>query len=115
VPGAVLFYLSGGCYVVQSQADSFIFSGSQYNWVAVHKPATNTCAPDSLSAYYNSAFEGAYYAPASTLTITSQYAIRSPRVGGIAVRAINISAASNLTISYDSDYAPFVPAARLTG
>ena len=113
-PGGVVFYLSGGCYNVQSNGDSFIFSGPQFNWVAVYEPASTSCT-NTLNALYNSGFEGMFYAPGATLSFTSQWALQTPAVGGIAVRALNISGASNLTVSYDSDYAPFVPAARLTG
>jgi hypothetical protein len=113
-PGGVIFYLSGGCYNVQSSGDSFIFSGPQFNWVAIYEPASTSCT-NTLNALYNSGFEGMFYAPGASLTFSSQLALQTPAVGGIAVRALNISGASNLTISYDPDYAPFVPAARLTG
>jgi hypothetical protein len=113
-PGGVIFYVSGGCYNIQSSGDSFIYSGPQFNWVAVYEPPATSCT-NTLDALYNSGFEGMFYAPGATLALTSQWALETPAVGGIAVRALNISGASNLTVSYDSDYAPLVPAARVTG
>jgi len=112
-PGAVeLNFPAGGCLITGNNADTYTFSGYQYNWIAVYEPPANSCA-NTLGAMSNSAFVGLVYVPHASIAITSQYTFEAAGVGG--VMANNVSFSGSLpSIAYSSTYAPVPPASRIT-
>src|SRR6266566_4410796 len=117
-PGAVVFYMpSGACVNVSNGGDNFIFSGYQYDWLAVYgpglaNPPANTCS-STFGAASNSAYIGLIYLPAETVTVTSAYTFESGSGGLIANVLVFIG--SMPTITMNLGFAPVPPAARLTG
>src|SRR4029077_16522963 len=77
-PGAVVFYMpNGACVNVTNGADTFIFSGYQYDWLSVYgpgqaNPPANNCS-STFGAAGNSAYIGLIYMPAGIVTIPSAY------------------------------------------
>jgi len=112
-PGAVEFNLpAGGCLTIGNGADTYIFSGYQYNLISVYEPPANGCS-NTLGAMSNSAYIGLVYCPGAALAITSQYTFEAAGVGGVI--ADTISFAGTLpNIAYSSVYAPVPPASRIT-
>ncbi|HSS60561.1 MAG TPA: pilus assembly protein TadG-related protein [Candidatus Limnocylindrales bacterium] len=114
-PGAVELYLPGnGCIVTSNGGDTYIFSGYQYNWVAVYEPPSNTCSNNVMGANRNSAYIGLVYAPASDFSVTSPYVAEAVGVGGLWADTVSFSGTLP-SITYSSLYAPVPPASRLTG
>jgi hypothetical protein len=118
-PGAVVFYLpSGSCLNNTNNGDTYVFSGYQYNWVSVYEPGAlsppqNSCS-NYLGANTNSAFIGLFYAPAASITVTSQYTFESSGTGGLIADTFTFN--NNMPrIVYDPSYAPGPPATRLVG
>src|SRR5712691_82094 len=117
-PGAVEFYLpAGGCINATSGGDNFIFSGYQYDWIAVYGPGSNyppanTCAA-VVSASGNSAYMGLVYMPSASMAITSPYAFEGGS-GGLIANAVSFTG-SMPTITINRGFTPVPPAARLTG
>lgn len=116
-PGAVQFYIpSGGCLNATSSADSFLFSGYQYDWIMVYEPGAahppaNTCA-NVLGAEADSAWVGLIYLPSASLNVTKAATFRTEATGGIMADTISFTGQLP-TIIYSSSYAPMPPAARL--
>jgi hypothetical protein len=111
-PGAVEFYVPpGGCISTSDTADTYVFSGYQYNWISAYEPPGNSCT-DSLSAASNSAYVGLFYAPGATINVSSQYAFEVAGTAGILGNKVGFSAALP-SIEYSSNYAPVPPASRL--
>lgn len=112
-PGAVEIYFPGpGCLSAGNSGDTYIFSGYQYNWVAVDEPASNTCS-NTLGARGNSAYIGLFYAPGASVAVSSPYVFEAPSSGGITAGSLSFSGVLP-TINYSAAYAPVPPAARLT-
>ena len=115
-PGAVSMYLpSGGlaCLTDTNNGDNFIFSGYQYNWVAVYEPSTATCTnPNLLDASSNSAYVGLLYTPSNILNIPTRVGFRTEATGGIIADTINFSGQLPLIVSSPA-YSPVPPAAKL--
>ena len=112
-PGAVEFYVpAGGCLTTSNSADTYVFSGYQYNWIAVFEPPANTCA-NTLGATTNSAYIGLIYMPAATAAVTSPYAFESAMTGGLMAGKVTFSGTMP-SVTYSSSYAPVAPASRLT-
>ena len=110
-PGAVeLDFPAGACLSTNNGGDLHIFSGYQYNWVAVYEPPANTCT-NGLGAESNSAYIGLVYAPGAAISVTSQYTFEAPS-GGVLAASISFTGALP-AIGYNSAYAPVQPAARL--
>jgi hypothetical protein len=118
-PGAVVFYFpSGSCLNATNGGDNYVFSGYQYNWVAVYEPGAlspplNNCA-NYLGGNGNSAFIGLFYAPAASLTVGSPYAFESSGTGGLIADTFTFNNGMP-KIVYDANYAPGPPATRLVG
>ena len=118
-PGAVVFYLPAtACLTSTNNADTYIFSGYQYNWVSVYEPGrgsppANTCA-NTLGADGNSAYIGLVYTPSASVGVPSPYSFESAAMGGLIANSISFSGAMP-TLNYGSGYAPVPPASRLTG
>jgi hypothetical protein len=113
-PGAVVFYMpAGSCLSTGSGGDTYVFSGYQYNWLAVYSPPANGCALN-LGGHGNSAYVGLVYAPAATVSVPSFYSFEAAAVGGLIGRLVTFSGTMP-TIRFNSGYAPIPPASRLTG
>jgi len=118
-PGAVeLYFPSGGCMTLGNGADTYAFTGYQYNWMSVFEPGpasppANTCA-NTLGAAGNTALIGLVYAPSASLSITSPYTFEAAGVGGVIAASLSFSNGLP-NINYSSSYAPVPPASRLTG
>jgi len=118
-PGAVEFYLpAGSCLNNLNSADTYVFGGYQYDWVAVFEPGVfsppaNTCA-NTLGASSNSAFIGLLYMPSASVSVTSAYAFESAGIGGLLADTVSFSG-SMPSIAYNPNYAPGPPASRLVG
>jgi len=120
-PGAVEFYLpSGGCLVTANTADTYLFSGYQYNWVSVFEPGpgsppANTCSsyPNGLGAAGNSAYVGLVYAPSAPINVNSPYTFEGPGTGGVIADTVAFNSTPP-SINYNSIYAPAAPASRIT-
>ena len=112
-PGAVEFYVpAGGCLSTSNSADTYVFSGYQYNWLAVFEPPANTCS-NTLGATTNSAYIGLIYMPAATAAVTSPYAFESAMTGGLMAGKVTFSGTMP-SFTYSAAYAPVPPASRLT-
>jgi Flp pilus assembly protein TadG len=116
-PGAVSFYIpAGGCLNDTNNGDNFIFSGYQYNWIAIYEngqgyaPA-NTCS-NVIDAASNSAYVGLLYTPSASISIPTRVSFRTEATGGIIADTIDISGQLPLVV-FGSSYAPVPPAARL--
>ncbi|HEV2033451.1 MAG TPA: pilus assembly protein TadG-related protein [Candidatus Dormibacteraeota bacterium] len=119
-PGAVSFYIPGGspliCLVDTNNGDNFIFSGYQYNWIAVYEPGlanppANFCA-NLLDASSNSAYVGLLYTPTASISLPTRVAFRTEATGGIIADTISISGQLPLVV-FSPAYAPVPPAAKL--
>jgi len=111
-PGAVeLNFPAGGCLTTGNGADTYLFSGYQYNWVSVYEPAANTCS-NTLGAMSNSAFIGLVYCPSASISVTSEY-VSEARTGGMIANTISFTG-SLPAMTFNANYAPVPPASRIT-
>ena len=119
-PGAVAFVIpNGGCVNDTSNGDIRIFSGYQYNWMALYEPGAgnppaNTCS-NFLGAAIDSAFIGLVYAPAAAITVNKASAFRTDDGGGVIAYTLTFSSQLPTIIGDPADYGPVPPGARLTG
>jgi hypothetical protein len=117
-PGAVSFYIpSGGCLTDTNNGDNFIFSGYQYNWIAVYEngvayPPANYCVSNVLDAASNSAYVGLLYTPSAAISLPTRVSFRTEATGGIIADTIDISGSLPLVV-FGSSYAPVPTAAKL--
>jgi hypothetical protein len=117
-PGAVeLYFPSGGCLTTNNGADTYVFSGYQFNWVSVYEPGSssppaNTCS-NVMGAHGNSAFIGLVYAPSAYVSVLSPYAFEAAGTGGLIANSFGFSGTLP-SIAYNASYAPVPPASRLT-
>lgn len=111
-PGAVELYVPvGGCVATLNAADTYLFSGYQYNWIAVHEPAANTCV-NVLGANGNSAYVGLFYAPGASVAIGSPYTFETAGTAGVMADYVGFLGTLP-DITYNPSYAPVPPASRL--
>jgi len=112
-PGAVEFnFPAGSCLTTGTGADTYIFSGYQYNWIVMYEPPANSCS-NSLGAMSNSAFIGLVYCPGASIAITSPYTFEAGGVGGVIADTVSFTG-SLPSMSYSSSYAPVPQAGRIT-
>lgn len=117
-PGAISVTIpSGGCLNETNTADNYLFSGYQYNWIAIYEPGpayapANTCA-NRIGGASNSAAVGLIYLPAATVTVSSGAAFESVTTGGLIASQVTFSASPALNFS--ANYAPAPSAGRLSG
>jgi hypothetical protein len=117
-PGAVELYVPrGGCLSTTNAADTYVFSGYQYDWISVYEPGAgsppaNTCS-NTLGAAGNSAYVGLVYVPSAGVALQSQYTFETAGTGGLMASTVTVTGAMP-TIDYSSAYAPVPPASRLT-
>jgi Putative Flp pilus-assembly TadE/G-like len=111
-PGAVALYLPPpGCLSSLNTSDSYLFSGYQYNWIALYEPASNTCS-NSYGAVSNSAFVGLVYTPGASMSITSSNTFEVAATAGVMANTLTFSG-SLPSITYGAAYAPVPFASRL--
>jgi hypothetical protein len=119
-PGAVAFVIpSGGCLNDSSSGDNVVFSGYQYDWMALYEPGAanppaNTCG-NLLGAATDSAFIGLVYTPAAAITVNKASAFRTDEIGGVIADTLTFSGQLPTIIGDALDYGPVPPAAKLTG
>jgi hypothetical protein len=118
-PGAVVFYIpSSGCLNETISGDNHVFSGYQYNWIALYEPGdvnppANTCS-NVLGAATDSAFIGLVYTPSAAITVRKASAFRTNEVGGVIANTLTFSGALPTIIGDTADYGPVPQASRLT-
>ena len=99
-PGAIqLYFPAGQCYSLTNNGNMRLFSGYQFNWMAIYAPTANTCATlvgDSSTIVV----VGTYYWPAGAFTTSGNpgYLIYFTQV---VVGSYDSQGNENLTISYD--------------
>ncbi|HEV2032951.1 MAG TPA: hypothetical protein VGU71_01935, partial [Candidatus Dormibacteraeota bacterium] len=119
-PGAVAFYIpSGGCLNNTSSGDIVVFSGYQYNWMALYEPGVanppaNTCS-NMMGAATDSAFIGLVYTPSADITAQKATTFRTDEFGGIIANKLTFTGQMPTIIGDPADYGPVPPASRLTG
>jgi Putative Flp pilus-assembly TadE/G-like len=119
-PGAVAFVIpNGGCVNDTSNGDIRIFSGYQYNWMALYEPGAgnppaNTCS-NFLGAAIDSAFIGLVYTPSAAITVNKASAFRTDDGGGVIAFTLTFSSMLPTIIGDPAEYGPVPPGARLTG
>ncbi|HYM96397.1 MAG TPA: pilus assembly protein TadG-related protein [Candidatus Sulfotelmatobacter sp.] len=117
-PGAVELYVPrGGCLTSSNNADTYVFSGYQYDWISVYEPGAgsppaNTCS-NTVGAAGNSAYVGLFYAPSAGVVVQSQYTFETAGTGGLIASTVTVTGAMP-AIAYSANYAPVPPASRLT-
>jgi hypothetical protein len=113
-PGAVVFYMpAGACLGTTNGGDTYVFSGYQYNWMAVYQAPANSCAL-TVGGRSNSAYVGLVYAPAASVNVQSFYSFEASALGGLIGKLVTFSGTMP-TVRFNSAYAPLPPASRLTG
>lgn len=117
-PGAVAYYIpSGSCLSDPNGGDNYVFSGYQFNWMAIYEPGfraaetPNTC-PNVMGASTASAYIGLVYMPAASLNIPTSMGFRTEATGGVIADRITFTGALP-TLTGDANYMPVPPAARL--
>ncbi len=119
-PGAVEFYVpSGGCLDDTSSGDNYVFSGYQYDWIALYEPGAayppaNTCS-NTLGAASDSAFIGLVYTPAAAITVNKASAFRTDEGGGVIADTLTFTGQLPTIIGDTVDYGPVPQASRLIG
>ncbi len=119
-PGAVAFVIpNGGCLNNTANGDNVIFSGYQYNWMALYEPGAgnppaNQCS-NLMGAASDSAFIGLVYTPMAAITVNKASAFRTDEGGGLIAYTFTFSGALPTIIGDAPDYGPVPPGAKLTG
>jgi hypothetical protein len=119
-PGAVAFVIpNGGCLNNTANGDNVIFSGYQYNWMALYEPGAgnppaNQCS-NLMGAATDSAFIGLVYTPMAAITVNKASAFRTDEGGGVIAYTLTFGGLLPTIIGDAADYGPMPPGARLTG
>jgi Flp pilus assembly protein TadG len=118
-PGAVVYYFpTGSCLTDPNGGDNYLFSGYQFNWMAIYEPGAsnppaNTCS-NVMGASTSSAYIGLVYTPAANMSIPTSSGFRVEATGGVIADKITFSGQLPI-ITGSPDYMPVPPAGRLTG
>jgi hypothetical protein len=118
-PGAVAFYIpSGGCLNDTTGGDTIIFSGYQFNWIALYEPGdsnppANTCS-NVLGAATDSAFIGLVYTPSAAISVQKASAFRTNEIGGVVAYTLTFGGQLPTIIGDTAEYGPVPQASRLT-
>jgi hypothetical protein len=117
-PGAVAYYIpSGSCLSDPNGGDNYVFSGYQFNWMAIYEPGNgapetaNTCN-NVMGASTASAYIGLVYLPAASLNIPTSSGFRTDATGGVIADTITFTGVLP-KITGNANYMPVPPAARL--
>jgi Flp pilus assembly protein TadG len=117
-PGAVAYYFpDGSCLADANGGDNYVFSGYQFNWMAIYEPGiyaaepANTCS-NVMGASTASAYIGLVYLPAAALNIPTSSGFRTEATGGVIADTITFTGVLP-TITGNANYMPVPPAARL--
>lgn len=119
-PGAVSFVIpSGGCLNNTANGDNQVFSGYQYNWMALYEPGAgnppaNTCS-NFMGAKTDSAFIGLVYTPMASITVNKASSFRTDESGGLIAYTLTFQGQLPTIIGDPADYGPVPPGAKLTG
>jgi hypothetical protein len=119
-PGAVAFVIpNGGCLNNTANGDNVIFSGYQYNWMALYEPGAfnppaNQCS-NLMGAASDSAFIGLVYTPMAAITVNKASAFRTDEGGGVIAYTLTFGGQLPTIIGDAADYGPVPPGAKLTG
>ena len=117
-PGAVVYYIpSGSCLTDPNGGDNYLFSGYQFNWMAIYEPGAsnppaNTCS-NVMGASTSSAYIGLVYVPAAAMSIPTSSGFRVEATGGVIADKITFTGQLP-TITGSSEYMPVPPPSRLT-
>ncbi|MDQ2943337.1 MAG: hypothetical protein M3R21_06675, partial [Candidatus Dormibacteraeota bacterium] len=117
-PGAVVYYIpSGSCLTDPNGGDNYLFSGYQFNWMAIYEPGVgnppaNTCS-NVMGASTSSAYIGLVYVPAAAMSIPTSSGFRVEATGGVIADTLTFSGQLP-TIEGSSAYMPIPPGSRLT-
>jgi hypothetical protein len=111
-PGAVVLYLPGSsCLSTTNASDTYLFSGYQFNWMALYEAPSNGCA-NVLGGNLNTALIGLAYTPGASVSFASDDTFDSPATGGVIARTVSFTG-DEPTITFSSAYAPVPFASRL--
>jgi putative Flp pilus-assembly TadE/G-like protein len=119
-PGAVVYYIpNGACLSDPNGGDNYVFSGYQYNWMAIYEPGFNSglpvnMCPNVMGASTASAYVGLVYTPAASMSIPTSSGFRVEATGGVIADKVTFTGQLP-TIAGSSAYMPVPPAAKLTG
>jgi len=119
-PGAVAFVIpNGGCLDNTANGDNVVFSGYQYNWMALYEPGAfnppaNQCS-NLMGAATDSAFIGLVYTPMAAITVNKASAFRTDEGGGVIAYTLTFGGQLPTIIGDAADYGPVPPGAKLTG
>ena len=113
-----MYYIpSGSCLTDPNGGDNYVFSGYQFNWMAIYEPGisdppANTCA-NVMGASTASAYIGVVYTPAAAMSIPTSSGFRVEATGGVIADTVTFTGQLP-TIAGNSAYQPVPPAAKLT-
>jgi Flp pilus assembly protein TadG len=119
-PGAVAFVIpNGGCLNNTANGDNVVFSGYQYNWMALYEPGAfnppaNQCS-NLMGAATDSAFIGLVYTPMAAITVNKASSFRTDEGGGVIAYTLTFSGQLPTIIGDATEYGPAPPGAKLTG
>jgi Flp pilus assembly protein TadG len=117
-PGAVAYYIpNGACLTDPNGGDNYVFSGYQFNWMAIYEPGNsyppaNTCS-NVMGASTASAYIGLVYTPAAAMSIPTSSGFRVEATGGVIANTVTFTGQLP-KITGDAAYMPVPPAAKLT-
>jgi Flp pilus assembly protein TadG len=117
-PGGVAYYIpKGSCLTDPNGGDNYVFSGYQFNWMAIYEPGVGAVEPENtcsnvMGASTASAYIGLVYMPAAALNIPTSSGFRTEATGGVIADMITFTGVLP-TMTGNSDFMPVQPAARL--
>jgi Flp pilus assembly protein TadG len=111
-PGGVQFYFPNGSCMTQNAAGAtYVFAGTQYNWIVIYFAPANNCAGNKLNGGSSTQYIGTLYAPAATWTINGGNI--APLAGQVIVYSATVAGGATVGIDFNPNYSPAPPAARL--
>jgi hypothetical protein len=117
-PGAVAYYIpNGSCLTDPNGGDNYVFSGYQFNWMAIYEPGVGAVEPENtcsnvMGASTASAYIGLVYMPAAALNIPTSSGFRTDATGGVIADTITFTGQLP-TMTGNASFMPVQPAARL--
>ena len=118
-PGAVVFYFpSGGCLDLHGGADSYLFSGYQYNRTLIFEPGPiqaavpNTCS-NIINGHGFTSLIGIVYVPAANVQINGSNSYQATIAGGVIAWTATITGNGAVAIIADPTLRAFPSAVRL--